>query len=248
MDLNLKGKTVMVTGASSGIGLAAAQLFAQEGCFVIAGYRSNADAAEALLRRIKDEGGDGLTVHLDLGNMASIQDCAATITARVLKLDAVVFNAAFLKITPFDEIGEHEWDETFNVNLKGNFFLLRALAPHITEGGAAVFVASVAGQMGSPGHAHYAAAKAGIINLMKSAAKRYASAIRVNCVAPGVTLTPLGADAIKHADPNYAQRMLLSRRYAEPSEVAKVIVFLASPAASFIYGATIDANGGRELR
>ena len=248
MNLDLKGKTVLVTGASSGIGLAAALQFAAEGSFVIASYRSNAEAAEKLIGEIKAGGGDGMTVMLDLGDMTSIFDCVAVITLRIRQLDAVIFNAAYLKITPFDEIGEEEWDETFSVNLKGNFFLLRALAPHITQGGAAVFVASVAGQMGSPGHAHYAAAKAGIINLMKSAAKRYASAIRVNCVAPGVTLTPLGADAIKHADPNYAQRMLLSRRYAEPNEVAKVIVFLASPAASFIYGATIDANGGRELR
>jgi 3-oxoacyl-[acyl-carrier protein] reductase len=248
MDLNLKGKAVMVTGASSGIGQAAALLFAQEGCYVIVCYRANAAAAAALLRKIQEEGGDGMTVRLDLGKMASIRACVAKVTARNRKLDAVIFNAASLKITPFDEISEEEWDETFNVNLKGNFFLLRALAPHIKTGGAAVFVASVAGQMGAPGHTHYAAAKAGIINLTKSAAKRYASAIRVNCVAPGVTLTPLGTSAIKHVDPDYAKKMLLARRFAEPVEVAKVIVFLASPAASFIYGATIDANGGRELR
>lgn len=248
MDLGLAGKTVFLTGASSGIGLAAAELLAAEGCFVIAGYKTNATAAEALLQRSKAKGGDGMIAQLDLGDVTSIHRCVSAIIARVKQVDAVIFNAAQLKITPMEKITEAEWDEMFAVNLKGNFFLLQAIAPHITPGGAAVFVSSVAGQMGSPGHAHYAAAKAGIINLAKSAAKRYASAIRVNCVAPGVTLTPLGQDATKEVDPDYAKKMLLARRFAEPAEVAKVLVFLASPAASFIYGATIDANGGRELR
>lgn len=248
MDLGLSGKVVFLTGASSGIGLATAELLATEGCFVIAGYKANAAAAETLLNTIKACGGDGMIVQLDLGDVTSVRRCVAEIVNRVSKIDAVIFNAAWLKITPIEEISEAEWDETFAVNLKGNFFLMQAIAPNITNGGAAVFVASVAGQMGSPGHAHYAAAKAGIINLAKSAAKRYASSIRINCVSPGVTLTPLGKDALKDADPNYAKKMLLSRRFAEPVEIAKVLVFLASPAASFIYGATIDANGGRELR
>lgn len=248
MDLDLKGKIVLVTGASSGIGHATAELLAQEDCFVIASYRSQPDLAEELIKKIRDKGGNGISVHLDLGDIKNINSCIENITRLVGKVDAVILNAGFLTITPFDEIVEDEWDETFNVILKGNFFLLRAIAPIIQAGGSVVFVSSVAGQMGSPGHAHYAAAKAGLINLMKSAAKRYANSIRINCVAPGVTLTPLGMDAIKDADQNYAQRMLLSRRFAEPVEIARVIVFLASPAASFVYGATIDVNGGRELR
>lgn len=248
MDLDLKGKIVLVTGASSGIGFATAELLAQEDCFVIASYRSQSDSAEELVKKIRDKGGNGFSVHLDLGDIGNINSCIENITRLVGKVDAVILNAGFLAITPFDEIDEDEWDETFNVILKGNFFLLRAIAPIIKVGGSVVFVSSVAGQMGSPGHAHYAAAKAGLINLMKSAAKRFANSIRINCVAPGVTLTPLGADAIKDVDQNYAQRMLLSRRFAEPVEIARVIVFLASPAASFIYGATIDVNGGRELR
>jgi 3-oxoacyl-[acyl-carrier protein] reductase len=248
MELDLKGKAVLVTGASSGIGLASAELFAREGCFVIAGYRSNANAAKALLKKIKAGGGDGMLVRIDLRNLESIRKCVAAIVARVGLIYSVIFNAGANKLTAFEEIEEVEWDNILSVNLKGHFFLMQAIAPHIMPGGSAVFVSSIAGQMGAPGHVHYAAAKAGIINLSKSAAKRYAPNIRVNCVAPGVTLTPLGKDAVKNSDPNYANKMLLSRRFAEPVEVAKVIVFLASSAASFIYGATIDVNGGRELR
>jgi 3-oxoacyl-[acyl-carrier protein] reductase len=248
MNLGLQGKTVFVTGASSGIGLATAELFADEGCFVIVGYRSNIAGAERVLERILAKGGAGMIVPIDLGNIGSICASVTTIVERVGTLDSVVLNAGHNKLTAFDEITEKEWDEILSVNLKGNFFLLQGIASHIVKGGSVVLVSSIAGQMGAPGHAHYAAAKAGIINLAKSAAKRYAAAIRVNCVAPGVVLTSMGEDAIKDADPNYAERMLLSRRFAEPSELAKVIVFLASPAASFIYGATIDANGGRELR
>jgi NAD(P)-dependent dehydrogenase (short-subunit alcohol dehydrogenase family) len=248
MELDLKGKAVLVTGASSGIGLASAELFAREGCFVIAGYRSNANAAGALLKRIKAGGGDGMVVRIDLGNLKSIRKCVAAIVARVGLIYSVIFNAGVNKLTAFEEIEEVEWDNILSVNLKGHFFLMQAIAPHIVPGGSAVFVSSITGQMGAPGHVHYAAAKAGIINLSKSAAKRYAPSIRVNCVAPGVTLTPMGKEAVKKSDPNYANKMLLSRRLAEPVEVAKVIVFLASSAASFIYGATIDVNGGRELR
>ncbi|MDD5349096.1 MAG: SDR family NAD(P)-dependent oxidoreductase [Chthoniobacteraceae bacterium] len=248
MDLDLQHKTVFVTGASSGIGLAAVELFAKEGCFVIAGYRSNAEAAEALISKIRAGSGDGMAVHIDLESPKSIRECVAAIVERTGSIYSVIFNAGANKLTAFDEIQEEEWDSIMAVNLKGPFFLMQAIAPHITPGGSAVFVSSIAGQMGAPGHVHYAVSKGGIISLTKSAAKRYASNIRVNCVAPGVTLTPMGENAVKDADPDYAKRMLLSRRFAEPAEVAKVIVFLASPAASFIYGATIDVNGGRELR
>ena len=248
MNLDLQNKAVFVTGASNGIGMVTAELFAKEGCFVFVGYRSNSKNAEDLVERIKAEGGDAMAVRIDLGSAQSIKQCVASIAERTDSIYSVIFNAGTNQLTPFEEITEEEWDQVLAVNLKGPFLLMQAIAPHITPGGSAVFVSSIAGQTGAPAHVHYAVSKGGIISLAKSVAKRYASKIRVNCVAPGVVLTTMGKDAVKNADPNYANRMLLSRRFAEPVEVAKVIVFLASPAASFIYGATIDVNGGRELR
>jgi 3-oxoacyl-[acyl-carrier protein] reductase len=111
-----------------------------------------------------------------------------------------------------------------------------------------VTVASVAAHTGARQHAHYAAAKAGIVNLTRSVARDLAPAVRVNCVAPGLTRTPMGTATIADRGEEDATAKLLARRLATPEEIARVIVFVASPAASFIYGATIDVNGGRELR
>jgi NAD(P)-dependent dehydrogenase (short-subunit alcohol dehydrogenase family) len=248
MDLCLKDKVVFVTGASSGIGLECATLFAEENAYVVIGYKSNKDGAEKLLSRIQTAGGKGMLLRIDLSSMKSIQSSVDKLTSNVGEVYSLVLNAGSNSMTPFDQISEAEWDQMFSINLKGPYFLLKQLGPIMTQGGSVVFVASIAGQMGAPGHAHYAASKAGMINLSKSAAKYFASRLRVNCVSPGITMTPMGQDAVEGVDANYVQRMLLSRRFADPVEIARSIVFIASPAASFIYGATIDVNGGRELR
>jgi 3-oxoacyl-[acyl-carrier protein] reductase len=117
----------------------------------------------------------------------------------------------------------------------------------LRAGSAVVTVASVAAQTGASHHAHYAAAKAGIINLTKSAARQLAPAIRVNCVSPGLTRTAMGEETVARTADDLVAK-LLTKRMAEPEEIARVIVFLASPAASFVYGATFDVNGGRDLR
>jgi 3-oxoacyl-[acyl-carrier protein] reductase len=106
----------------------------------------------------------------------------------------------------------------------------------------------VAGQTGVPHHAHYAAAKAGLINLTKSAARALAPHVRVNCVAPGMTLTEMGRLTATALPPDYAQKNLLAGRFAQPDEIARAIAFVASPVAGFMTGATIDINGGRLLR
>jgi 3-oxoacyl-[acyl-carrier protein] reductase len=111
-----------------------------------------------------------------------------------------------------------------------------------------VAVASVAAHTGAPHHAHYAAAKAGLVNLAKSAARALAPRVRVNCVAPGIARTPMGEATIDGLSPDYAATQLLAQRFAAAEEIARVIVFLLSPAASFVFGATIDVNGGRSLR
>jgi 3-oxoacyl-[acyl-carrier protein] reductase len=134
------------------------------------------------------------------------------------------------------------------VNLNGPFFVLKAVLPLLSEGGSVVTVASVAAHTGAPHHAHYAAAKAGLVNLTKSCARALAPRIRVNCVAPGITLTPMGQETADSLPADYAQTKLLVGRFAQPEEIARCIVFLASPAASFVTGATLDVNGGRDLR
>ena len=109
-------------------------------------------------------------------------------------------------------------------------------------------VSSVAAHTGTPHHMHYAAAKAGLNNLTKSLARALGPKIRVNCVAPGITLTEMGVDTIQSLPENYAEEKLLVERFATPEEIARCIVFVASPVAGFMTGATIDINGGRDLR
>ncbi|MDO6384984.1 SDR family NAD(P)-dependent oxidoreductase [Uliginosibacterium sp. 31-12] len=248
MNLGLKNKVVFVTGASSGIGRACAEQFGKEFAYVIVGYRNNKEIADQVVENIKDNGGDGFAVRLDLSDLNSLDACVKEIEGRVGKIHSLILNAGENSLTPFDAIEEDEWDALLSSNLKGPYFLLKKMIPLFANSASAVFVASIAGQTGAPGHAHYAAAKAGTINLSKSAAKFFASRVRVNCVSPGLTMTRMGEEAIKGANPEYLQKKLLSRRAATPGEIANVVVFMASPAASFVYGATIDVNGGRELR
>ncbi|MFZ5829325.1 MAG: SDR family oxidoreductase, partial [Planctomycetota bacterium] len=125
---------------------------------------------------------------------------------------------------------------------------LKAARPMLADPASVVAVASVAGQTGVPHHAHYAAAKAGLINFTKSAARALAPRVRVNCVAPGLTLTEMGRQTADALPPDYVKKNLLTHRWAEPEEIARLIAFVASPVAGFMTGATVDINGGRLLR
>ena len=151
-------------------------------------------------------------------------------------------NTAFAELTPA------EWRHIVDINLNGAFNVLHVAMPLLEDGAAVVTVASVAAHTGVPHHAHYAAAKAGVVNLTKSAARALAPRVRVNCVAPGMTLTDMGRQTAESLPKDYAEKKLLMKRFAEPREIAQSIVFLASDAARFVTGATLDANGGRDLR
>lgn len=109
-------------------------------------------------------------------------------------------------------------------------------------------MASVAAHTGAPAHMHYAAAKAGLVNLTRSLARQLAPQVRVNCVAPGITLTPMGANTIENLPDDYAQKNLLLQRYATSRRVAQVIAIVASPVFEYMTGATIEVNSGRHLR
>jgi 3-oxoacyl-[acyl-carrier protein] reductase len=185
---------------------------------------------------------------MDLGNAESIDTAVAELQKQTAQLDVLVLCAGRNIITPFDSISFEEWSNIIDINLNGPFWLLRRLLPLLSDGASAVTVSSVAAHTGAPHHAHYAAAKSGLVNLTKSAARALAPHVRVNCVAPGVTLTPMGRDTADNLPSDYAQVKLLSKRFAEPDEIARCIVFLASPVSGFIHGATIDINGGRTLR
>lgn len=248
MDLRLTDKVALVTGASSGIGAATARLLADEGADVVVCYGRNAAGGEETAAAVRAAGRRAWVHALDLRDAGAVAATVARIGDEVGGLDALILNAGHNIITPLAETTPGEWDEIVAINLNGPFYLLRAAMPLLRDGGAIVTVASVAAHTGAPHHAHYAAAKAGLVNLTKSAARALGPRIRANCVAPGVTLTEMGRDTANNLAPDYAQTKLLAGRFAEPEEIARCIAFLASPVAGFITGATLDANGGRDLR
>jgi 3-oxoacyl-[acyl-carrier protein] reductase len=178
----------------------------------------------------------------------TIQAALRSLPEQATGLDILVLCAGEAGAIAFDELEPSEWSRIVDVNLNGTFNVLHAARPFLRDGGAIVIVSSVAAHTGVPHQAHYAAAKAGLVNLTKSAARAWSPTIRVNCVAPGMTMTEMGRQTAAALPADYAQRKLLLGRFAEPREIAACIVFLASPMASFVTGATLDVNGGRDLR
>jgi 3-oxoacyl-[acyl-carrier protein] reductase len=248
VDLGLAGKVAFVTGASSGIGAATASLLAAEGADVVVSYSTNRAGAERTAGEVRSCGRKAVLQQMDVADAEDVAAAMNEIQQHVPGLDVAALCAGTNVITPLAELSPAEWDEVLRVNLSGTFYVLRAIEPLLSDGGAIVMVASVAGSTGAPHHAHYAAAKAGVMNLAKSAARALAPRIRVNCVAPGLTLTAMGEQTLAGLPEGYAQSRLLAGRAATPAEIARCIVFMASPAASFAYGACLDVNGGRDLR
>ncbi len=248
MDLGLRDTITLVTGASSGIGAVTARLLAEEGADVVVCYGRDEAGAQETAAQVREAGRRAWVVGFDLSDAAAVATAINAIGQEVGGLDALVLCAGQNIVTQFADLTTAEWDQIIAVNLNGPFYVLQAATPFLREGAAVVTVASVAAQTGAPHHAHYAAAKAGLVNLTKSAARALGPRVRVNCVAPGVTLTPMGVDTANNLAPDYAQTKLLTGRFADPAEVARTIVFLTSPHVGFITGATIDINGGRDLR
>lgn len=248
MNLNLTDTIALVVGASSGIGAATAALLAEEGADVAIGYARNEAGAQATAQAVAAHGRRAWPLCMEVQNPESVAEAMAHLRTEVPHLDVVVFCAGQNIITPWEQITPDEWTQIVAVNLNGAFYVLQAAAPLLRDGGAIVTVASVAAHTGAPHHAHYAAAKAGLINLTKSLARSLAPRIRVNCVAPGITDTLMGRDTINALAPDYAATRIPLQRFATPEEIARWIVFVASPASGFMTGATIDINGGRDMR
>ena len=248
MNLELKDKIALVTGASSGIGAATARVLAEEGVDVVVGYHQNQAGGQRTAEAVRAAGRRAWLLGMDVANPGEVAAAFQGLRQRVEGLDILILCAGQSANAPLTEITPEDWARIIAVNLHGPFHVLQAARPWLSPGSSVVTVASVAGQTGVPHHAHYASAKAGLINLTKSAARALAPHVRVNCVAPGMTLTEMGRLTAEALPPDYAQKNLLAGRFAESEEIARLIVFVASPVAGFMTGATLDINGGRLLR
>jgi 3-oxoacyl-[acyl-carrier protein] reductase len=248
MDLKLKNKIVFITGASRGIGAATAMLLAKEGCDIFLGYNNRFEDAEKVAMEIRRMKRKVWLVKLDIANENEVGIAAEEIRNIVSCIDILIVNAGFNLITPFKDLKNEEWDRIININLNGSFYVINALKNSINKDGSILIVSSASGHTGTPHQAHYAAAKAGLINLTRSLARAMAPDIRVNCIAPGLTKTDMGRDTINFLSDDYLKTRLLSRRAANPLEIANVIAFMVSPLSGFIFGETINVNGGRDFR
>jgi NAD(P)-dependent dehydrogenase (short-subunit alcohol dehydrogenase family) len=239
VDRDLEGKVALVTGATSGIGRAAAVQLAAQGATVIVHGRDSTRGA-AVVKEIEDAGGSARFVGADLGEPAE----AVRLAAEVGEVDILVNNAGFAWFGPTEELAANTLTQLFAANVQAPYLLVSALAPKMVARGHGVIVnvASRAGIVGQPTTAAYGATKAALTSLARSWSAEYGPAgVRVNSISPGPVYT------------NAAERELFDSlgtttvlgRAGEPQEVADLIGFLASPRASFITGADVPIDGGR---
>lgn len=242
-----KGKVIVITGASRGIGRATAIRFGQEGGFVFVCYKKNKELAEEVVALIKKSGGGGVSLQMDVSSAESVKSAAEQIKKLKGRVDVLVNNAGVLLSKLLWEYDEDLMEKTISVNEKGVYRVTKELLSLIPQGGVIINLASSAGQCGSESDPVYSASKAAVIGFTKSLAKQLAPKIRVNAVAPGVVETDLIKGKTK-AWCRLRQEQILMREFAKPEDIAEAIVFLASSSTKYITGATLDINGGYYLR
>jgi 3-oxoacyl-[acyl-carrier protein] reductase len=247
--IDLTGKVALVTGASSGIGHATAILLAGAGASVSIAYVHNEAGAEDARQLIQAAGGKAITIRADVTRSADVQALVERTTAELGPVDILVNNAgSLIERLRILDLTEERWDEVINLNQKSVFLCSKAVAGSMIKrkSGAIVNVSSIAGRNGGAlGSLHYATAKAGVIAFTKGLAKELAPhGVRVNAVSPGVIATPFH-EQFSNAEMMKAYvSMIPLGRVGSSEEVGKVIAFLASDAASFLAGETIEVNGG----
>ncbi|MCC7371702.1 MAG: SDR family oxidoreductase [Chloroflexi bacterium] len=239
----LDGKVALVTGARGGIGLATARALAAAGTKLVLGDVASLDET---LTTIDAAPGSIVGVKLDVTSPADAEAAVTTALERFGRLDILVNNAGVGKPAPLADVSDELWDWIIDINLKGAFICARAAAPKLATGGCIVNVASLAGRSSSPSMAcAYSASKAGLLGLTRHLAKELAPrGIRVTAVNPGVVLTPLATDNYSAELMDRTVSAVPLGRAAQPEEIAQAILFLASDAASYVTGASLDVNGG----
>ena len=245
MEKTFVGKTVLVTGATGGIGKAICLAFGARGAKVLVHYRSDEKAAKTLLKSLARFGKGHEALYSDLAKPESI----GALFRQIQKLDVLVNNAGFCPKNAFLDVPLAELEQVMNVNFRAPFLCTQAAARMMKRGASIVYVASIDGFHPGQGRTHYGASKAAELNLMRNVALELAPrGIRVNAVAPGAIDTPMISQV--KADRKREAAVLAGipqARFGKPAEIAETVCFLANPACAYATGAMVTVDGGLTL-
>ncbi len=242
----LKDKVVLVTGGSRGIGRSIALAMAEEGAIVAFTFKSAQEAAENVRREIESRGRKALAIQSDAKDINGAQQVVDRVLKEFQRIDVLVNNAGITKDTLLMRMSEQDWDDVLDTNLKSAFnFSKAACRPMMSQReGKIINISSISGIVGNAGQVNYASAKAGMLGMTKSLAKELASRnIQVNAVAPGFVDTDM-TEKLTPQQREALMNMIPMKRTAKPEEIANVVVFLASPASSYMTGQVLCVDGG----
>lgn len=245
LETTVDGTTVLITGASSGIGEVVAKRFAADGANIVICSR-NQKNVDPVAEQIRYSGSNALAVECDVTDREAVDRLITATVEEFGTVDTLINNAGTRFMSDFDAISEEEWKTVIDVNLHGTYHCTQAAGKHLKEASGTVInfgLSSAANQRGTPSLSHYSAAKAAVVNLTTTLAYEWADDnVRVNCIAPGFVATPavetgLGISAAE------IDRTEIKRSIALPEEIANIALFLASPDSSHIVGETITVDG-----
>ena len=242
----LTGRTIIVTGAATGIGQAFAVGCGEQGANVVA---ADMNPSEETVAKVKAAGGTAIAVEVDVSDDASTRAMADAALERFGRIDGLVNNAAYfreVRLTPFEEIDPAIWDRIFAVNVKGVWLCCKAVLPAMREQGTGsiVNIASVVAVAGQPGYLHYVATKGSVLSMTKCLAKEVgAHGVRVNVIAPGFVITGATQDRPVEWQQSFLKARALSREQ-KPDDLVGTALYLLSDLAGFVSGQTIVVDGG----
>lgn len=253
MSKRLEGKVAVVTGSGRGIGRGIALKLGKEGAKVVVNYSHAAEQAEEVVKSIQSQGGEAIAIKADVSKVAEIRQLFDETIAKFGQLDITVSNAGIEHFGPFEEVTEEEFDKTFAVNTRGQFFTLQSAAKHMKNGGRLICTSSISASKGFVNHSVYGGSKGAVESFARNLAVDLGSrGITVNAIAPGATKTDMyekNAELYRDPDSKLSVDDQMKKfsplgRVGTPEDIANVIAFLASDEGGWITGQTIHVTGG----
>jgi 3-oxoacyl-[acyl-carrier protein] reductase len=243
--MKLHNKVAIITGASRGIGAQIAKTFAKEGASVVVNYANNKTAADQVVSEIKGAGEKAIAMKADVSKADEVKALFDSAIEHFGKVDILVNNAGIALFKRLQDTSEDEFDRSFNINVKGVFLALREAAARLENGGRIINISSTVTRLMMPNYSTYSATKSAVEQLTRVFAKEIGSrGITVNSVSPGPTNTQLFTEGKNEETIKRLASMAALERIAEPEDIARVVLFLASEDSAWITGQNIGANGG----